>query len=67
MSGASTVTDRELATARVAGAFAARRGLDSKRCPYDPAGDARQRTLASAWMRAYLHTRPPAGSVDYSD
>lgn len=64
---ASTVTAAELAIARTGGTFAARRQLDLKSCPYDPAGDARQRTLASTWMRAYLRTRPPAGVVDYSD
>lgn len=64
---ASTVTPAELELARRAGALAARRKLDTSSCPYSPTGDARQKTLASTWLRAYLHTRPPAGTVDYSD
>ncbi|GAB2918646.1 hypothetical protein ACFMQL_20515 [Nonomuraea fastidiosa] len=30
-------------------------------CPYDPAGDARQRALALLWVRVYRRNRP-AGS-----
>lgn len=68
MSGnASTVTPQELELAMRAGAFAARRQLATSSCPYSPTGDAREKTLASTWMRAYLHARPPVGTVDYSD
>jgi hypothetical protein len=69
MSGnASTVTEAELDAARRGAEFAARRRIPASRCPFDPAGDARQKTLASAWMRAYLHRNPPAdGRVSYDD
>jgi hypothetical protein len=65
---ASTVTEKEIEAAVRGGQFAGRRRLSAGKCPFDPVGDDRQRTLAAAWMRGYLHRNPPAdGRVSYDD
>lgn len=61
----TVVTDMEVARARAAGAYAARRDRPITACPYDPAGDPRQKVLALAFVRGYRHKRPPT-SVDYN-
>ncbi len=60
------VTTVELGQARTLGSYAAGRQLPATSCPFDPAGDARQRALASSWVRGYLHRRPPR-QIDYND
>jgi hypothetical protein len=60
----TTIDPVETARAKAAGQYAARRRLPATACPYDPAGDARQKVLAASWVRGYLHTRPP--STDYN-
>lgn len=61
------VTAAQIKAARVGGRFAGRRRLAATSCPYDPAGDAGQRTLARAWLNAYLTYNPPVGTVSYDD
>lgn len=58
---AAGVTSQDRSAAATAARFAARRGLPPESsCPYDPAGDARQRVLAGVWVRAFLHTQRAA-------
>lgn len=55
------------AIAARSGRYAGARGMDPSSCPHDPQGSPRERTLAAAWMRGYLHARPPApGQVDHT-
>lgn len=46
------------------GTRAARADAGLTACPYDPAGDDRQRVLANVWVRAYLAESPAAVSFD---
>jgi hypothetical protein len=57
-----TAQDRQAAT--TGARFAARRGAPVTNCPYDPAGDDRNRALALLWITVYRRYRPAA--VDYS-
>lgn len=63
---APAVTAGDQDRARRAGGYAARAGRPVTVCPWNPGGDARHRALASAFVRGYLHARPPAG-VDHDD
>jgi hypothetical protein len=51
---ATTVEEREIALRQ--GRVAARDGNALLTCPYDANGDARQRSLATSWVRGYLAT-----------
>jgi hypothetical protein len=52
-----------LEQARDLGMHAGRQNVGVAACPYDVAS---QQPLASAWMRSYLHWRPPApGLIDH--
>ncbi|GIG63636.1 hypothetical protein Lfu02_80080 [Longispora fulva] len=56
----------ELLAALRAGRFAGRRGLGLNKCPYNPAGDGRDRIVARRWVGAYLAEHPhDPGVVDY--
>lgn len=46
-------TEAELRAATKNGRFAGMRGMGTDKCPYQAAGDARQRILARTWLRAY--------------
>ena len=60
-----TVTKLDLDRAAALGAFAARRQLAVTSCPWKGGDNSKSRALTFAWMNAYLHRRPPFGTVDF--
>lgn len=67
MATTAIVTKLDLDRAAALGAYAARRRLDVTSCPWKTAENARTRALAFSWMNAYLHRRPPFGTVSFDD
>lgn len=63
-----TTTEQALAGARRGARTAAARNVGVTACPYPADGTPTQRAARRAWLRMYLHLRPPApGAVDYLD
>ncbi|WP_162795825.1 hypothetical protein [Nonomuraea lactucae] len=53
-----SLTDLERRAAITTARYAALRRLPITGCPYDPAGDDRQRALTLLWVRIYRRYRP---------
>lgn len=63
-----TTTKQALAAARRLARAAAQRNDGLGTCPYPADGSPAQQAARRAWVRTYLHWRPPKpGDVDYID
>lgn len=65
MATTQPATRLDLDRAAELGKFAARRQLAPTSCPWRTGDTPRARAMAYAWMNAYLHRRPPFGTVDF--